>query len=377
MKKTFLLASVFVTSIGLMACGSTTETADSVQEISAEAASTVEEASAQSTEESSTGLANPWSEITEDQAFGMVPNGFSAPEGATNVVWSMMQDGDEPLVQMTFDLDELSFTAREQNTSDETADISGMNYEWTVSEEIQLANWAGGEMTGTYSRYVSDSEYADLCTWYDVETGASYSLSVVAPDLDGFDLQAVAEAIYDPEKQTGAMIPEDEHEPFDITGCDTFTDIVNKLPAGYGYANVTVGDVDLLLVTEYTYDYDGNGNYAAIDADAFYYNDEGVPTFTGYVQSAGTAYPLTVSNGMLYVGGNHFVSRLIPLVGGMVVDEEAWVQYDSDGNATYYHHSDLREVEADEDGQVEDDSYMTALYDEMFEGEIVYFDVIQ
>ena len=51
----------------------------------------------------------------------------------------------------------------------------------------------------------------------------------------------------------------------DITGCDTFTQIVDKLPAGYGYANVTFGGTDALLVTDYTYD-NLDGNMAAYNA---------------------------------------------------------------------------------------------------------------
>ena len=37
---------------------------------------------------------------------------------------------------------------------------------------------------------------ADLCTWYDIEIGISYSLSTTAKDLDGFDIQGIVEAMY-------------------------------------------------------------------------------------------------------------------------------------------------------------------------------------
>ncbi|WP_292213581.1 hypothetical protein [Butyrivibrio sp.] len=36
-----------------------------------------------------------------------------------------------------------------------------------------------------------------MITWYDVEIGISYSLSTQDKDLDGFDIQAVAEQMYD------------------------------------------------------------------------------------------------------------------------------------------------------------------------------------
>ena len=72
-----------------------------------------------------------------------------------------------------------------------------------------------------------------------------------------------------------------EHVPMDISGCDTFTQIVNKLSPGMAYANVRIGDTDVLLVTEYTYDYkmDNSGNMAAIDAEIYKYNEAGAPEY--------------------------------------------------------------------------------------------------
>ena len=71
-----------------------------------------------------------------------------------------------------------------------------MYYEWTQQDDVTLANWADGQMKGKYYRYIGKDEWADLCTWYDEETGISYSVSVSSKDLDGFDLQAIAEALY-------------------------------------------------------------------------------------------------------------------------------------------------------------------------------------
>ena len=107
-----------------------------------------------------------------------------------------METDSHALVQLSFDLNGDSFTARAQVTGDRTADISGMYYEWTQQDDVTLANWADGQMKGKYYRYISKDEWADLCTWYDEETGISYSVSVSSKDLDGFDLQAIAEALY-------------------------------------------------------------------------------------------------------------------------------------------------------------------------------------
>ncbi len=206
MKKTIATMMTGLMVLSLSACGSVTASKE------APAAEAATEAAVETATEETAGLANPWRDATEEECYRLAGNGFSAPEGATNVKWSIMDTGEEyrELVQMTFDLDRLSFTARQQNTGDDPQDISGMFYEWAVEDDVTLANWAGGNMKGTVKRFVGEDRYVDVCTWYDVETGASYSLSTEDKDLDGFDIQAVAEAIYDPNKQFGANAAEDD-----------------------------------------------------------------------------------------------------------------------------------------------------------------------
>ena len=148
------------------------------------------------------GIANPWREITEAEAKELCPKSFSVPEGAENAAWSVLDSAADPsgtpgaLVQLSFDLYGMSFTAREQITGDEALDQSGMYYDWTYHLEESLKNWADGNMACQTYRFIGDEGYADLCTWYDAEVGVSYSLSVTAKDLDGFDLLAVAEALH-------------------------------------------------------------------------------------------------------------------------------------------------------------------------------------
>ena len=150
--------------------------------------------------EPSSQIANPWHDITEAEAEKICPKSFEVPEGAENVKWSVMEpagassDTQGTLVQLSFDLDGNSFTAREQVTGDPEADISGMYYNWTVQGEETLKNWA--ETVCHTFRWIGEDEYADLCAWYDAETGTSYSVSVTAEDLDGFDLLAIAEALH-------------------------------------------------------------------------------------------------------------------------------------------------------------------------------------
>ncbi len=141
-------------------------------------------------------IPNPWRDVTEAEAKGSCPGSLRVPDGAQNVKWSIMETSGEPaLVQLAFDLNGLSFTAREQTNGDKAADISGMYYSWTAQNDVTLQNWEESAKSGTIYRYIGEDEWADLCVWYDTAKGISYSLSVTAKDLDGFDLQAIAEAL--------------------------------------------------------------------------------------------------------------------------------------------------------------------------------------
>ena len=138
MKKRLLLVMMIgAMAFQMMACGS--ETAPATEETQIAEDATPEAATVENVQ-----IANPWKDITEDEAYQLVANGFSAPEGATNVKWSACGDCDPmstvlpgTLVQMTFDLDGMSFVAREQSVGDNNADISGMYYDWTVTDEAQ------------------------------------------------------------------------------------------------------------------------------------------------------------------------------------------------------------------------------------------------
>lgn len=153
--------------------------------------------------DSGVGMANPWTEITEEEANQLVARLFKAPEGAEDVIWFKCEDlGDKsqnlsPMVQLSFTLNGLPFTARAQQGASEDADTAGLYVNWTAGpEDVTLANWGQGKMAGKTYRSMNDTGYVDLITWYDVEIGIAYSLSTAAEDLDGFDIQAIAEQMY-------------------------------------------------------------------------------------------------------------------------------------------------------------------------------------
>jgi len=153
------------------------------------------EAPAQTADSGETQIANPWREVTEAEARAVCPQAFTVPDGAENAVWRVMEEsGKAALLELDFELDGLQFTARQQETGDRAADLSGMHYAWTVQDSVTLPNGLAGNMY----RSIGEDGYADLCTLYDEASGVSYSLGVTAKDLDGFDLQAVAEALFPP-----------------------------------------------------------------------------------------------------------------------------------------------------------------------------------
>ena len=174
-------------------------------------------------------------------------------------------------------------------------------------------------------------------------TEAAASTEVVTESAttdDGISADGMSEEALDSYEPSSSNVS-DVYEPMtqqpyiDISDCDTFTQIVEKLKDGMGYANTTIGDAEVLLVSSGTYEWEP-GHYAAIDADIFIYQD-GIPTYLGTVCAGGTAYPLEVADGYLYVGGNHYMTKYIIDNGAMVELEEAYVTYDTEGNDTYYY----------------------------------------
>ncbi|MCR4690893.1 MAG: hypothetical protein K5739_06090 [Lachnospiraceae bacterium] len=138
-----------------------------------------------------------WTECTQQEAQETCPRLFKAPEGATDISWSKSDEGEKGTVQLTYTLDGINFVARARYAAAQDERIDDLTCSWDVEDDVTLANWGEGNMQGKSYRAVGDEETVDLITWYDIEIGIGYSLTVSAPDLDGFDIQAVAENMYD------------------------------------------------------------------------------------------------------------------------------------------------------------------------------------
>ena len=133
-------------------------------------------------------IANPWVESTSGDIAEAIGATFGIPEGAEDISYSMMPD--DGLAEMQFTLDGMEYIARIK-PSEEFTDISGMYYEWEREEPCVIAF-----MQGLVKRVTVEEETMELCLWHDADMGLMYSLATSGADLDGFDITAIAGAIY-------------------------------------------------------------------------------------------------------------------------------------------------------------------------------------
>ena len=139
------------------------------------------------------GMANPWTETDADGLMQTLGMQFNVPEGAEDVIYRMMES--EKIAEMQFTLNDMPFTARIKPAGLEIEDISGMFYDWEYEES------AKGEFTRRWfqeklMKAHDGEDTVEVLLWFDIVPGLTYSLSTKAPDLDGFDIIAIAEAVW-------------------------------------------------------------------------------------------------------------------------------------------------------------------------------------
>lgn len=167
----------------------------------------------------------------------------------------------------------------------------------------------------------------------------------------------------------GSAASAKDNKPMDFSQADmtkyaTFTEIVDDINPGMGYANVNLDGTDVLLVSTGCYDWDGTD--VAIDSSVFAYKD-GEVAYLGQLQSGGTANPLTIRDGKIFTAGHHFVAKNTVKNGELVVAEEACEIFDNKGYATYYVDSK----------KVSDDTKLMQLFSQCMSGEMVPFQVVK
>ena len=170
------------------------------------------------------------------------------------------------------------------------------------------------------------------------------------------------EAVVEDEEEESSINP-----PF-LADLEKYDSIISTLTTEQYYAFAAVGDgYDVLLVADGVYD-NLDGNMAAIDATV-YGIDNGRPCYAGNVWSDGTAYPIAVYEDMLMFGGNHSMAMANVKDAAVIVQKEAYEEFDEQGNATYY----LNEGDIDNIKELEDNSVLTEMYDKYSQAIVLNF----
>ncbi len=266
MRKNFklMLAAVAVSVTAMTGCGNTSDKAAAEAETQAEteAAAAEESTAEESTDAEAIGMPNPWTESDEQGVLEATGFELKAPEGAAEVNYSYLQESN--MAQMTYVLDDISWTYR-MEPADELTDISGIYQDWT-DEDKSEGTVSGRE--AVYYGYIAGDDSNDkdiqLVNWYDAVTGVTYSLSAMAEDLDGMDIQAYAEALYAPLQGEATDDPE--------------ADRTNELKDYFLGEHTKSYDGSTLTIT------DNNDGTFAVNIDIFRLCslDDGVGTFSDH-----------------------------------------------------------------------------------------------
>lgn len=371
-----------VASFVLCGCGSRAKTDitpvdDSVNKMQDDADGNAEEVTDDTVDNELANIGNPWEDSDRDDILASIGVVMDVPEGSSDVLYQKNMSEGIGQVVFTYGEPSLEYTYRIKST-DGFEDISGLYYEWDVDDEGEF-----GYCPSQSRRALSDGEMIVSLLWYDVVPGFMYSLSTQASDLDGFDIQAVAQMVYVHMQSEEEFIPSNFLESGLMSDeFSSYDDIISKLSKGNGYAyiNVLGCDEELLVITEGTYD-NLDGNMVTIDASV-YMEKDGRAKCVGNVISSGTAYPISLSDdGKIYSGGNHEVniSCICPQTDGVMNLVYAYETFDEEGNATYGGFiRDKASLEDDGASIAEDDSsILPRLYEEYSLTKPINFTVVQ
>ncbi len=142
------------------------------------------------------GMANPWVETDQKDFAKTMGVELNVPDGAEDVIYRLMNGGE--LGEMLFTLDGTDCTVR-CKASESWEDISGLFYDvWDTDEGCTVHGFEGVD------RGVKDKDMDRMirnCMWLDTDAGTMYSVTAEAQDLEGFDVRAIAEAVYAPAAQ--------------------------------------------------------------------------------------------------------------------------------------------------------------------------------
>lgn len=135
------------------------------------------------------GVPDPWVETDAEGLMQTLGLEFNIPEEAEDVIFRMNES--EQLAEMQFVLYKMPFTARIKPSGLEMEDISGLNYKWEYEKESN-DHWYREKNMKTRD----GKNTVEAFLWFDIVPGLTYSISTEGPDLDGFDIIAVAQMVW-------------------------------------------------------------------------------------------------------------------------------------------------------------------------------------
>ena len=142
-------------------------------------------------EEGETGIANPMTEVTQQELVDQTGIDLPAPKGATDVTYFVVDTDELTIAQMDFTLDGQPYELRAASTGMtelnpvqtgedemdiegfdfEAGNISGLYYEWTTAGTDLVA-----DRSGIFQ--IADKEDVGYIAWLDVAPGILYNLSM-------------------------------------------------------------------------------------------------------------------------------------------------------------------------------------------------------
>lgn len=208
--------------------------------------------------------------------------------------------------------------------------------------------------------------------------GKKGAFTVDGPELDMDKVKEAIETGTYPEDEAVEEKAEEVEEvaeeeetvatPF-LEDLEKYDKIISKLTKDQYYAFAGIGeDYDALLVTDGVYD-NGDGNMAAIDAKVYGIGSNGRIYEAGSVWSDGTAYPIAVYENSIMFGGNHSMTMACVRDASVIIEREAYEEFDEQGNATYkYNEGDIDNIQT-----LEDDSVLKEMYDIYSKATVINF----
>lgn len=133
------------------------------------------------------GMANPMAESTPEEIFEKLGVRFRVPEGVEDAKYFIING---KTAEMQFTNEGTNYCARIEK-AEEFTDISGMNYEWTRTDNYEIDSAVAKIST------VHGDDEAGVCLWYIEDAKLMYSVSATGKISSGGMIFNMANDVYE------------------------------------------------------------------------------------------------------------------------------------------------------------------------------------